>query len=333
MPSEQTKAKSKGEAFTKLPWRKCVSILLAVVLLAGIGRMLYVNREQLSSIHDISLGLSLLIALVYLVDYGIIGTMLNTSTRVLGCPLKAKEYLGLSYIGALYNLALPMKGGIFVKSYYLKAHRSFPIKLFTLVTFVQTLIFMLVASLTGVSLILFSSHPLKDQVLAILLLFVGIAAASASMLSGHLLIRPLAKKYKLILQFSSSWKRIVYTRTFWSLAGQGLIRAWLGALRVYLTFHALGLSVSFYDAMIAGITLMVVTNFSITPGNLGVRELALGFIMALLGYSSAQVLLVGVVERAIQILVLIPSGLGSTLLLFGSLWANPSAKLAQADES
>ncbi len=331
MKAEQTKAEPHAKGVKTPPWRRAASALLAVVLLAGIGRLLYVNQDQFRSIHQISIPLTIVIALSFLVDYGLIGTILNTCARALGYPLRAREYLGLSYMGGLYSLALPMQGGLFFKSYYLKVHQGMPLKLFTLISLLQMLFFILVSAVMGATLIVFSGYPIKDELLVILLCFVGIAVVSACMISGHLLIKLLGSKYEFMRQFSASWKQLVHSHRFWSLIGQSLLRACLGPIRIYLTFHALGLPVSFYDVMIAGFSLMVIGCFSITPGNLGVRELVLGFIMTLLGYSAAQVVLVGVVERAIQILVLIPSGLGSTLLLFGRLWITRSSQIPSAE--
>jgi len=88
------------------------------------------------------------------------------------------------------------------------------------------------------------------------------------------------------------------------------------ALRLYLLFTGLGLEVTAFQCAVAGVVLLGVTAIPLVPGSLGIREMAIGWVAGQLGMPALYGLTVGLIDRAVQLAVLLPLGAVFYAILF-----------------
>jgi uncharacterized protein (TIRG00374 family) len=103
------------------------------------------------------------------------------------------------------------------------------------------------------------------------------------------------------------------------LRGKGGRLLWLGVLaacriavaglRVWICFAAVGTEISPLAASVLASTAILFTLFNVTPGNLGLRELAMGGVTAALGSSYAFGIAAASIDRVVLLGYTVVSGL------------------------
>jgi uncharacterized protein (TIRG00374 family) len=93
------------------------------------------------------------------------------------------------------------------------------------------------------------------------------------------------------------------------LVALALSKIVIAAFRMWICFTALNADVSPLAAALLASTTIVFTLFNVTPGNLGLRELALAGISAHLGNSYAVGMAAGSIDRVVLLAYTIVTGL------------------------
>jgi uncharacterized protein (TIRG00374 family) len=79
-------------------------------------------------------------------------------------------------------------------------------------------------------------------------------------------------------------------------------------IKVYLSFKAVGIHIHFIDSFEISLILLASSFFQILPGNIGVKEVATAYIAQEYGIQFETALLASLVDRAILLLFLFPTG-------------------------
>jgi len=84
------------------------------------------------------------------------------------------------------------------------------------------------------------------------------------------------------------------------------------AARLWLAMGIVGSPISYGDAVAASSAGMVVRLIGLTPNGLGLREWAIaGVLQSLAGADGSQAVMAALIDRAVEVLVLVPLGLAS----------------------
>jgi uncharacterized protein (TIRG00374 family) len=97
-------------------------------------------------------------------------------------------------------------------------------------------------------------------------------------------------------------------RLLW-LAVLAALRTAVAGLRVWICFEALGVDISPLAACVLASTAILFTLFNVTPGNLGLRELAMGAVTAALGSSYAVGIAAASIDRVVLLAYTVVAGL------------------------
>jgi uncharacterized protein (TIRG00374 family) len=88
---------------------------------------------------------------------------------------------------------------------------------------------------------------------------------------------------------------------------------------MYLSYVALGFEVRIVPVVFASVAIQMSFFFSITPGNLGVREMLLGFVSQVIGLGFGEGIAVTILQRAVSVVVFLVVGGFFSILVLRSL--------------
>jgi uncharacterized membrane protein YbhN (UPF0104 family) len=293
--------------------KKIIQLLLLALTAASLYVIINNNLdviESASSINMMSFGALLTLNIIFLFLFAL------TQYKILYYRYRVEqswhEWFGLASIAALYNQVLPAKAGTLIRSAYLKTRHKLPFSHFGISMILQILYTAVVAiGFAAVVVLLFMGGQLsiiERALLAILLLIVA-----ASMLLFE------AKITKWI-----SLKRGVPHGD----SGRGkqvnrillIILAYIScrAIMFYFAFDAIGYTIPIsYCFLIAPV--VILSNFvSVLPGNIGIKELLIGFILNALGYELSLSLLAAFVDRGATLIITVCSAIIFKIVLFKS---------------
>ena len=226
-------------------------------------------------------------------------------------PFKIKlffrEWLGLSVITAAGNYLTPFRGGAIARATYLKHEHKFSHSHFLSTLAGIYVIVFWVNSLAGITT-LGALYLLENKFnfllfSAFLILFLG--------LSLVILLSPRIRKTKLtiinkIIMVINGWNLIKKNKKIiFAVALIALINILIMAGIVFFEFKIIGKTLNFIGTLFIAINSTLSLFLSITPGSLGVKEAIIVFSARILGISPAEALTVGVIDRLINLALLI----------------------------
>lgn len=273
-----------------------IKILLFIFVSVGIYFVLSKNQnvfQAFLAIDAIDIILLLTINLLFLITFALFQ---NKILLIFGLQQTSKEWVGLGFIAAFYNLFLPAKGGSALRSAYLKKKYGFTYKKFVAYLIKQSIYILIVASFMIGLLLLLVSRDIETsyfQLIAVL----TILFSAAVYLSEKQLIYWLAKRKKINSDF------IVPKQDFWVISSITLILIVLKGTAFYIAFLAISYPIAFEYSLLIASVVMVLNLVSIIPGNIGIREFVMGGVLQLFGYSLSLVIIASLLDRAATIIV------------------------------
>jgi uncharacterized membrane protein YbhN (UPF0104 family) len=289
-------------------------VLLAVSI-AGAAWVLYRQRDTLGSIHDVSWAPLLGLAILNVLNYIVIGYSHQAFLRAFDVKLRPREWVGLSFTVNFYNLFLPAQGGTALRSVYLNRRHGLAYSDFILGT-----AFLFCVSLTmmgGVGTTFNGLHYATSGRLfpVFLFPFIGAGLAGGIGLTLPAVLDPLARRAGWPADWLRRWRGFFRAPVLGRVIAAYLAFCALYIARIALSFAALGIAVHPLECALASVVILAATAINVTPGNLGYREAAFALIMSQFGYPPAQMILATLVDRSIQLAVLVPAGLAFQSLL------------------
>lgn len=288
---------------TKKIYHKVLLILSAALLL---GFFIYLKNHSSSfeKIKYIDLRLIFLLVSLHALNYLLLGITHFYPLRRHKIFLRFREWYGLCTVSELFNLLLPAKGGTALRMMYINEKKELPIR--------ELLSMGLSVIITGFSLlgilgVTYCHFFLEKNNLvfsALESLFVAlIISAFLMVFSSELLARLFKVERKYSLKKYLTDKKIVSISL---LCYMGMFI--LYPLKIFLSFKAIGVGIHLFDSLEISLILLVSSFFQILPGNIGIKEIATGYIAKQYGIDFELALLASLVDRAILLLFLFPFG-------------------------
>lgn len=295
-------------------------ISYALALLFIIFFIYYVSKykEQFVALRYISPSYLVVIAALVVLFKLTIGLKMKFMLNSFGIALRFREWFGLTCIYSLTNYITPVKAGIIPQALYLKKNRDFRYTQFATYLASFAIFILAINSFLGI-LFLAYYYIVKGRfffVLFMLFFLTFVTSLIVIYLFPHLERITIRVKWQWFNRIISGLtalkgKRILLLRLF---AAQ-MADIFFSSLRLFFAYRALGLNIDVLGVFIIGLFVSSSAIVSITPANLGIRELSIVFSSALIGRGAASGLMVSLIDRGLGALVTFVLGAAYTYIL------------------
>ena len=286
-------------------------ILTIVVLLSG-AKYLWSRSADLQRIMEVPIGYILTIACLYVLFFNINGQIFRLAVARFNIILSSREAMGISFISSFLNYVVPLRGGLGFKFLFMKAKHQLSIShnlgIFALISLMALLVnsFWGIIFYTSLWKLGKVSNDFIFFILAIvffLCLFI-IFSVRIIVLPNNLpgRIREFQRNLGESLR-STDWKFLAKLFTYFN------IQIVLSATIMWFELYSIGVRADFLACVILCIfsTLSMVIN--LTPGNIGIKELAIVLISDAFGIRRMDILNALIIDRLLSFgLLLITSG-------------------------
>ncbi len=291
--------------------RRVFSGLILAGFLAWAAWYVYLNTESFRPIAEVSwLDILILISafLVIMVCNGISILVVSEAFQV---QLLVKEWLSLSFAASFANYFLPFKGGAGMRALYMSRIHYLPLVEFVSTLGILYLMHVVVNGLVAIiGLILIAAHDGSVNV-TLLIFFIFVTAAGLMVMVVDINVQSDSQPFlrRQLSQFLAAWRRVRQNRVLvsklWALT---VLLALAGVWQCHAAFEAASVSLSWPGVMLYAASKNLATLISLTPGSLGIVELISIYLGGLLGYGTADALLVQGLIRAVAVGVLLLAG-------------------------
>lgn len=297
-------------------FRSVLSLILLVACLGYVGRVLWQQRREVAQALEIEVGALLALTLLMAVAHLQRAYEFTYMLRRLGIREPFWNGFWLTGAGFLLN-HVPFNAGLVMRAAVLKRDHALPYTSYLALVSVNALVNVAVAGLVALVAVFSTSHsggvslPLVLMFGALLLASVGgllvpraWVPSRANFVTQRL--AALAEGFALIRGGGSGLVM---------LGGLATSKLLMAALRMSICFAALGVDVTPLAAAVLGATTILASIVNITPGNLGLREIALAELAGVLGNAYAVGVAAASIDRAVLLGYTILSGVPGLLAL------------------
>ncbi|MBC7713790.1 MAG: flippase-like domain-containing protein [Rhizobacter sp.] len=281
-----------------------ILLVLSLALFAGLIFYVQKNSNSFTQLKSVKLPFVVLLILIHALYFWLLGMTHKLPLKKHNILLTFKEWYGLCMVSELFNMLLPANGGTGIRMLYIKDKKKLPMREFLAMSFAIVLIGFTFLGIMGIIYCEFFLK--KNDTIFVLLESVFIALA----ISGSILIfatETIAKFFKFKRKHSPKFYLKDYKLT--ALA----TLCWIGMfilfpLKIYLSFLAIGIDLSFAQSFEISLILMVASLFQVLPGNIGVKEIITAYVAKQYGIPFETALLASLIDRTILLVFLFPVG-------------------------
>jgi uncharacterized membrane protein YbhN (UPF0104 family) len=290
--------------------RGVVALVLQIACVAYVGRVLYRERAELATAFSLSLGAIVALFLLNGVAHLQRAFEFTYMLRRLGVREPFGEGFLLTGAGFLLN-HLPFNAGLVMRATVLKRDHALPYASYLALVMVNALVNVAMAAVMGLLSVAFAASessarvPLAVAFFAVLALAVALAFVPTRWVpeaSGFVWnrLRTLGTGIRLVRGDAGN---LVL------LALLAFTKVAVAAIRMWICFGALKAPLSPLAAALLSSTTIVFSLVNVTPGNLGLREVAMAAVSTLLGTSYEVGIAAASIDRAVLLVYTVASGL------------------------
>jgi uncharacterized membrane protein YbhN (UPF0104 family) len=300
------------------------SIVVLVLVLAGIALYLSFESELLAALRNISLEAVVWLVVLRLLFLGTNGLFLRDSACKFGVRLMPREWFGLSIVTAMGNYIAPFSGGMIARAAYLKRRHSFPYAEFVALLASNYLVNFWVIGVVGMAALSTLGTALRFY-WQVLVFFAAVVVSISALVAFPSVTLPWNNRLAQLVNTSlRGWGLVKQDRSFLAkLVAFAFVNIVWNGLSFWVAYGALGSPVSFRGALLVGLLAAFSILLNVTPGNLGVQEAVISLSSELLGTGVGQGLLVALLIRAATLILVFTLGPISSFLLTRELSALP----------
>ena len=299
---------------------KRLGTIIGLATLAAMLGYLALQRDILDAIRTIPVWMAIVIVVVSGAALVIQAIQFRAAVRIQQIDMPLLESTALTAANTMANYYLPVRGGMVVRAGYMKRVYRFPLARYGALTVSITGLTIVVAALIGVVGIVIAAVIDGELDRRALLVFGSIGGAVVLGMAIAMLLTGFAKGGGRLAEIVRSFRAGI---AMWvdDRGGLAVFLFWTVALfaaqgfRLWLSFRAVGVSVSFSGMMIIQGMAAVSFVLALTPGNVGIKEGAVVFSASLLGIDPDIALLASLIDRAAALVVTFGVGLASVRFL------------------
>ena len=289
--------------------RGFVGLLLQLACVAYVARVLWRERAELSTAFDLSAGAIISLLALMAVAHVQRAYEFTYMLRRLGVKEPFGEGFLLTGAGFLLN-HLPFNAGLVMRATVLKRDHALPYTSYLALVMVNALMNVAMAAVVGLVTVAFTAHgrgtlPLLAAFAAMLVGAVTLAFLPVSWVpeGSHFLWRRLRMLGSGIALLRGNTSNLLL------LAALAFTKVVVSAVRVSICFGALHAYLSPLPAALLSSTTIVFSLVNVTPGNLGLREVAMAAVSTVIGSSYQVGMAAASIDRAMLLAYTVVSGL------------------------
>ncbi len=316
-------------AKAKPNWKKLLTMGLFVLLIVLLAWYVWQNRADMAQLLTLDGGT---IALLFVFALG--GCIMNcvyhriilSTFRV---PLSLVDWMGVVMVSNAMAYVLPLRADlVFSAAYYKKVKGLSYTKSISIAA--GNIVFGVTFSLMEILVALLCCGLLDGQwpLPLWLILIAGLLCVAAFMVIALLLgdRQPaFVRKYRIVREAVEGFNKLLRDRRMLlQLLGCLIINHCCQLLLYMVCFHAIGMEVTVYEALLYNSMSWLSSILTIVPGNIGIKEAAMGFATGLMGNMFQSGVMVSLLQRVTVMIVYIVAGAAFAWPVF--------RKMKQADD-
>ena len=278
-----------------------IKYLLTAGILVFLGFLLFDYKKELLLILDISAFQFILIAVLMLTGIFLNGSKLNKITRSFNLYLSPKECFALSSMTILFNNFI-YKSGSIVTSKYLKSRHGFPYSAFAASFVCDQLILLFIGAITG-SIISFYLGIFKEEfiflfsILTVIIIILFVLYRSQKTLSKSR--NPIFNKLRSAIQYLNSL--LTNKNLLLSLITHNILLILTIVFRISIASSIVHMDIPLSSCFLFTSIIIFSRIIPITVNDMGLRELAVGFLSSILGSGLKAGVLITSIDRVFEL--------------------------------
>ena len=279
-----------------------IKYFLTAGILVFLGFLLFDYKKELLLILDISVFQFILVAVLMFTGVFLNGSKLNKVTRSFKVYLSLKEWFALASMTTLFNNFL-YKSGSIVTSKYLKSRHDFPYSAFAAAFVCDQIILLCIGAITGSIFSFYLGIFNKELILLFLTLTVTTTILFFLYRSKKTLPKlcePFLQKLKsLILNFKSLLNN---KKLLFSLIAHNILLVLTIVLRISVSSSIIHLEIPLSSCFLFTAIIIFSRIIPLTVNDMGLRELAVGFLSSILGSGLKAGVLITSIDRVFDLI-------------------------------
>jgi uncharacterized membrane protein YbhN (UPF0104 family) len=290
--------------------RGVIALVFQIACVAYVARVLYRERGELASAFELSAG-----AIVLLLALNTVAHLQRAYefTYMLK-RLDVREPFGEGFLltgaGFLLN-HLPFNAGLVMRATVLKRDHALPYASYLALVMVNALVNVAMAAVMGLACVAFAGSSSSARVPLAAIFFAILAGAVALAFVPTEWVPARSGFVWNRLRVLGSGIRLVRgnAANLGLLAVLAFTKVAVAAVRMWICFGALSERLSPFAAALLSSTSIVFSLVNVTPGNLGLREVAMAAVSTLIGTSYEVGMAAASIDRAVLLVYTVVSGL------------------------
>lgn len=258
---------------------------------------------------------AVILFLVSIISFIILSKNFDYLMKFFNLKMPFTEYFGLTMANTMFNYYMPAKGGILVRAYYLKKKYNFEYSKYISMMggnyYINSLIAILISLVLLLTIYVLFGNFYKN-------LFIISTSIATILLVIYFAILTFSKfSFKKNNKFTNFFNSVVQGLLIFNKNKKGLLYIFITqflfiifqSLRLYFSFLAIGIESNFLYVMIVQTLVVFSLVFSLTPGNIGIKEGIIGFLSSMLGVSMPDAILAATLDRAVAMIITFSLGI------------------------
>lgn len=299
-------------------WKKWLSTVLFVVMIALLGWYLYENRTDLAKLLTFSwqtVALILVLAMGACTMNAVYHKMILDTYEI---DLSLIDWMGVVFVANAMALVLPMRADLlFTAAYYRRTKGLAYTKSASVAA--GNVVFGVMFALLQLFVALLCTGLIEGQWPAILwLLWAGMSSAVGVFLViarwFENRMPAFLRKYKVVVKIVSGFNALLGNRKLlWKLLGCLTVNNILHLFLYMACFRGIGMQVTVYKALFYNSISRLMNLVAIVPGNIGIAQLVMGVSGSLMGDVFQNGVVVSLIQRMSLVIIYIVVGGGFAL--------------------
>ena len=279
-----------------------IKYFLTAGILFYLGFLLFDYKKELLLILDISAIQFILVAVLMFTGVFLNGSKLNKVTRSFKVYLSLKEWFALASMTTLFNNFI-YKSGSIVTSKYLKSRHDFPYSAFAAAFVCDQIILLFIGAITGSIFSFYLEIFNKELILSLSTLTVTIIILLFLYRSKKTLPKlcdPFLNKLKsVILNFKSLLNN---KKLLFSLIAHNILLVLTIVFRISVSSSILNFEIPLSSCFLFTAIIIFSRIIPLTVNDMGLRELAVGFLSSILGSGLKAGVLITSIDRVFDLI-------------------------------
>jgi len=296
----------------KKRYQYCI-LSIIVILFAWYS---FTHKELFYKLKDVSVYNIAIIAVAILLFFLTIAYRFKYLLMIFSLRLPFKEWFGLSICNTMFNYYLPVRAGAVIRAYYLRKKYNFDYSYFASLFAGSNIIAFFLSAAVGLLLTLVYKFFYGVIIWKLFFIFFSLLILTFLILVFFLIFLKIGKNFesqrlnKFLnniekgLKFFLKNKKIIVISSIFHL-----LSIFIGGLRLFLCFSAIGVDVSFLQMFIMYSLVAFSMVFSLAPANLGIKEGVTLFSASLFGISINKAILAALLDRGVAMVLTFLLGL------------------------